>query len=227
MQGYYTGKLNGRRLQQCYDIASDRVKQYLEAEIHFLIQHLEPKDEVLELGCGYGRVTHRLAETSAHVTGIDSAAESIDLARELYPDYVTCKYEVMDALELTFPDSSFDKVVCVQNGICAFAVDRLQLINEALRVTRAGGKVYFSTYSPKFWSHRLKWFQNQAAAGLLGEIDSVRTGGGVIVCNDGFSSGYVSEEEFRSLAEKAGVDCRITEVDESSVFCEMTAPDIN
>jgi hypothetical protein len=47
--------LSGVRLQRCYKIAPPRVQQYLEAEVAFVLSHLHPGDEVLELGCGYGR----------------------------------------------------------------------------------------------------------------------------------------------------------------------------
>jgi len=48
MRGYYTGKLSGERLRQCYRIASPRVQQYLEAEIRFVLGRLDRDDVVLE-----------------------------------------------------------------------------------------------------------------------------------------------------------------------------------
>ena len=52
----------------------------------------------------------------------------------------------MDAAALGFRDRVFDVVVCIQNGISAFKVDRRALIAEAIRVTRPGGSVLFSSY---------------------------------------------------------------------------------
>ena len=224
MEGYYIEKLSGARLRRCYEIASPRVKQYLEAEIQFVIRHLDRTDSVLELGCGYGRVTFRLAEVAKHVVGIDTAAESLRLASQLSGSCPECEFLEMDALELAFDDAEFDKVVCVQNGICAFGGDRDLLVRQALRVTRPGGRIYFSTYSEGFWADRLQWFEMQAAAGLLGEIDYTRTGNGEIVCKDGFRTGMVSPEEFRSLGAGLALDTKITEVDGSSVFCEIACP---
>jgi len=43
----------------------------------------------------------------------------------------------------------------------------------------------FSTYAAEFWSERLRWFELQAAAGLVGEIDYEKTKDGVVVCKDG------------------------------------------
>jgi len=224
MRGYYDGNLAGARLRRCYEIASPRVKQYLEAEIHFVLQNLERSDSVLELGCGYGRVTFRLAKVASRVAGIDTAVESLTLARQLSGSDPGCEFLEMDATELAFDDSEFDKVVCVQNGICAFGADRDMLLRQALRVAKPGGRLFFSTYSEGFWDDRLRWFEAQAAAGLLGEIDYSKTGNGEIVCKDGFRTGIIPLDEFRSFGSKLGLDTKITEVDGSSVFCEIAVP---
>ena len=225
MRGYYEGKLSGDRLRRCYEMASARVKQYLEAETQFVLQHLESSDSVLELGCGYGRVAFRLAEVAKRVVGIDSAVGNLMLARQLSGASSRCEFIEMDAAALTFKEPEFDKVVCVQNGICSFGVDKGLLLRQALRVTRPGGCIVFSTYSGKFWPERLQWFEAQAAAGLVGPIDYSKTGSGRIVCKDGFQTGLVLPEDFRSFGAELGLDPIVTEVDESSVFCVFAVPD--
>ena len=221
MQGYYSAELSGVRLRKCYELASARVKQYLEAEIGFVLDRLQPSDVVLELGCGYGRVAFRLADVATSVVGIDTSSDSLTLARRLAGPESRCQFLQMDASAPTCPDGAFDLVVCVQNGICAFGVDPRRPIREALRMTRPGGRVAFSTYSAAFWPERLKWFEAQAAAGLLGAIDYDQTENGTIVCKDGFRAGTFSPEAFRDLCQALGVEPEITTVDESSVFCEV------
>jgi 2-polyprenyl-6-hydroxyphenyl methylase/3-demethylubiquinone-9 3-methyltransferase len=221
MPGYYARKLSGRRLQRCYEIASPRIVQYLESEIVHVQERLRPTDSALELGCGYGRVTRRMAEIASEVTGIDTAEENLALARELEPSGSRCRYLLMDASDMTFPDGLFDAVVCIQNGICAFGVDRETLLREALRVARPGGTVLFSTYADRFWPERLDWFEAQAVEGLLGPLDREASVDGVIVCKDGFRSGRLGPEEFHRLCEKLGVEPVLTEVDGSSLFCEI------
>lgn len=202
-------------------MAPSRVKQYLDAEIHFVMDRLEQKSSVLELGCGYGRVTLELAKVAGRVVGIDTSTESVTLARELAGSSSECEFIVMDALDLRFSDDEFHAVVCIQNGICAFDVDRTKLVREALRVTRTGGRVFLSTYAEQFWPHRLEWFQLQAKRGLLGEIDLSSTGEGIIVCKDGFRAGAMSPADFRMLCTQLKIDPVITEVDGSSLFCEL------
>jgi len=127
----------------------------------------------------------------------------------------------MSAERIGFVDRAFDLVLCIQNGISAFKVDARALVDEAVRVTRPGGRVLVSSYAPKIWEARLGWFRAQAAAGLVGEIDETATGGGVIVCRDGFTARTVTEAEFTSLTAHLQTRPAIHEVAESSVFCEI------
>ena len=130
----------------------------------------------------------------------------------------------MDSVELGFHDRAFDLTICIQNGICAFAVDQQQLFREAIRVTRSGGLVMFSSYTPQFWEHRLEWFEIQSAHHLIGEIDYQATGNGMIVCKDGFRATTADRPSFEKLAASLEVIPRITEVDDSSLFCECVVP---
>jgi 2-polyprenyl-6-hydroxyphenyl methylase/3-demethylubiquinone-9 3-methyltransferase len=223
---YYARKLSGRRLAECYEIAPPRVKRYLESEIAHVKSRLHSGDTVLELGCGYGRVVFELARVARKIVGIDTASESIALARQLGADIPNCEFFEMDAIDLKLLDNSFDVVICVQNGICAFGVDRERLMMEALRVTRPNGRVLFSSYDVRFWKHRLEWFALQAARGLVGEIDYQRSGDNVIVCKDGFTVGAMDEKGFLELCDKFGIVPAISEVDESSIFCEVIKPAI-
>jgi 2-polyprenyl-6-hydroxyphenyl methylase/3-demethylubiquinone-9 3-methyltransferase len=221
---YYADRLSGSRLRECYESAPPRVRQYLDAEIRFVQERLEPDDAVLELGCGYGRVTSELAKVIRRTVGVDTSAESLRLAVEMTGAGSACEFIEMDALDLRFPDNEFDAVVCVQNGLCAFGVDPLRLLTEAIRVTRPRGRILFSSYSDRFWEHRLRWFELQAEQGLVGEIDYEATGLGVIVCKDGFRAGVMRPSDFESLAALTGITPTITEVDGASVFCELVVP---
>lgn len=222
MKGYYTQKLSAERLQRCYEVATPRVEQYLQSEIQYVLDRITSEDLVVELGCGYGRVMKSMCDQAKVVIGVDTSPQNIEYGHrylEGYSNYRLCR---MNAADLTFPDEFFDAVVCIQNGICAFHEDKKTLLAESIRVTRNGGTVLYSSYSQRFWDERLRWFYLQAEEGLLGEIDEAKTGNGIIVCKDGFTVTTQSPEEFQSLASDLCLRCRITEVDESSIFCEIT-----
>jgi SAM-dependent methyltransferase len=221
MNRYYADNLASERLKRCYEMAPPRVKQYLAAEIEFVLGRIKPADEVLELGCGYGRVLFPLLDKVRTVVGIDTSLKSLVSAKQMLPPGDSWELMNMDAGFLGFKDQTFEVVVCIQNGLSAFSIDRRALIEEALRVTKTGGKALFSSYSARFWEERLFWFRLQADHGLIGEIDEEKTGEGVIVCKDGFQASTIGQEEFLSLTSGLGVHITITEVDGSSLFCEI------
>lgn len=222
MKDYYSEKLSAVRLQQVYKIAPTRVKQYFEAEVNHVLQKINNRDLVLELGCGYGRVLSSLAKKATSVFGIDTSFSSLLLGKELYNKISNCFFAQMNAVQLSFPNNIFDVVVCIQNGISAFHVNQKELILESLRVTKQNGIVLFSSYSEKFWNDRLQWFQLQSNARLLGEIDYEKTINGNIVCKDGFTATTFGIDQFKTLT--SGIDnvtVNIEEVDDSSIFCEI------
>ena len=83
MTDYYTEYLNANKLKQCYEIAPERVKQYLESEISFVVNKCKSSDALLDLGCGYGRVAFRLEEKVNRLVGIDNSKDNIQLANKL------------------------------------------------------------------------------------------------------------------------------------------------
>ena len=224
MPRYYTHKLAAERLRACYDLAPPRTKAYLEAEIGFALQRASPSMVVLELGCGYGRVLQRLVPRVRAAVGIDTSLASLRMAWEYVGRPPSLSLAAMDAAHLGFRDGSFDLTLCIQNGISAFGVSQRQLFAEAVRVTRSGGRVLFSSYSARFWADRLAWFEAQAAHGLIGAIDYQATGNGVIVCKDGFRATTVDAAGFQSLAATVGFVPMVVEVDNSSLFCELVVP---
>ena len=91
-------------------------------------------------------------------------------------------------------------------------------LGRILEILVMGGWAYFSTYHEAFWQDRLKWFQEQADKGLLGEIDYAQTKDGVIVCHDGFRATTQSSEELIQIGRRLDYPFDLYEVDRSSLF---------
>jgi ubiquinone/menaquinone biosynthesis C-methylase UbiE len=167
MQDYYKKRLSAKRLELVYELAPPRIKQYLEAELAFVLTIIKATNTVLE----------SLDAKSGFCVGIDMAFDSLQVASKRLSESGKLAFSQMNAIELGFKAQSFDLTACIQNGISAFHVDPDILINECVRVTKGNGRVLFSSYSAKIWKPRLEWFRRQSEQGLIGEIDEEATGG--------------------------------------------------
>jgi len=222
MGGYYRRHLLGTDLQRVYDVATPRIGQYLRAEVHHVVDKVRGSNRLLELGCGYGRVLATVAPHVGRAMGIDIAAANLRLAASYLGEFNNCDLALMNAVALGFRDDQFDATICVQNGISAFAVDASRLVREAVRVTRNGGVILFSTYSPRIWSDRLEWFRSQARAGLIGPVDETRTREGTIVCEDGLRLTTATAEQLQALFAELGQRALLREIDDSVLCAEVT-----
>jgi len=224
MDDYYATRLNARRLWQVYETSIERVRRYLRAEILFVERGLSGTERVLELGCGYGRIMKEIAPHASSVLGIDLSPASVAMGKAYLKERQNCEIRTMDARDLRL-EQEFDLVLCLQNGLSAIRGGAQDLVERSLGVLAAGGRAVFSTYSERFWEHRLAWFVEQADKGLIGEIDFERTGNGVVACKDGFVSRSFSPEELESLARRTGRRYRIEEIDDSCLFLVIEAND--
>ncbi len=164
-----------------------------------------------------------LRTRAAQVVGIDTSLVSLAMARDFLGGRGGCVVAAMDAARLGFAPASFDAVACIQNGLSAFHVPPRDILREALRVVRPGGRVLASTYADAFWEDRLDWFRRQAREGLVGEIDEERTRRGEIACRDGFRATTFSPDDLLRLAGGLRASVEIREVDGSSLFCVLRA----
>lgn len=90
-----------------------------------------PGSSILDVGCGTGYFTRRLAKEGFMATGIDPDA---DMIRYAAAQGGNVTYHVADACALPFPDSSFDQVIAI-TSLC-FIRERQRAVAEMLRVAR-------------------------------------------------------------------------------------------
>lgn len=219
---YYAESLNSQKLFQVYDTALPRIRQYFQEEIDFVRRRLTGGERVLELGAGYGRILRELAPSCREILGVDISEDSVRLGKDYLKDFPNADMAVMDVHQMSF-DRPFDVILCLQNGLSAMRADQAT-VQEILACLAPGGSAYFSTYSGKFWDHRIAWFQEQASKGLLGELDMERTRDGVIICKDGFRATTQTPEEYEALGRASGLPYEVTEVDQSSLFLVVHKP---
>jgi SAM-dependent methyltransferase len=102
---------------------------------------IDPTDDLVEIGCGVGRMTRVLAELAASVVAIDISAEMLARARSLNPGLENVRWIVGDGSSLTgVDDRSVD--ACVSFVVFQHIPDpriTLAYVREIGRVLRPGG----------------------------------------------------------------------------------------
>jgi SAM-dependent methyltransferase len=93
----------------------------------------QPGERVLDLGCGDGRLTLRLAGTGAQVTGVDASPEMAAAARAQ-----GVSVELANAEALPFPEGSFDAVF--SNAALHWIRDQNAMLAEVHRVLKPSGR---------------------------------------------------------------------------------------
>ena len=98
---------------------------------------------ILDVGCGTGEFTSRLAEfmPRARVLGVEILAEHVNHARQRHLHLAPrLEFRQGDAFALDLPDDSFDFVAC--RHMLQSVPEPQRVIAELIRVTRPGGRLH-------------------------------------------------------------------------------------
>lgn len=94
----------------------------------------QPGEKILDIGCGTGHLTAKIAASGALVTGVDRSPEMVRQAREAYPGI---RFEVGDAMEIPL-DDEFD--AAFSNATLHWIKEPERVAAEIARLLRPGGR---------------------------------------------------------------------------------------
>jgi len=109
---------------------------------------IDPGNRVLDVGCGTGNAVLTARRAGANVVGLDLAHGMLELARDnaSLAAEADIGWLTGDAEALPVPDDAFD--VVLSNFGHVFAPDSTRAGAELRRVTKPGGRVCFTAWSP-------------------------------------------------------------------------------
>ena len=136
---------------QAKEMADESMVRNLAAQAEAIWPQEEPifdrhpvgEGNVLDVGCGTGEMTARLAAKypRARFTGIDLEEPHLERARALCAEFgERTRFQTGDALALPFPDEQFDLVVC--RHLVQAVPDASRVLSEIRRVLRPGGRMH-------------------------------------------------------------------------------------
>jgi demethylmenaquinone methyltransferase/2-methoxy-6-polyprenyl-1,4-benzoquinol methylase len=168
---------------------------------------LQPGDHALDVCCGTGDVTFKLAQTGADTVGFDFSQPMLDVAKgraaqvPLPAGSGTVEFQQGDALNLPFADRSFD-VVTISYGLRNLA-DFQRGLRELTRVLKPGGRLLVLDFGkPDFLPWRWVYYQYlERICPLFGKI----------FCGDGDTHGYILDS-LKAYPAQHGVDSGLREL---------------
>ncbi len=131
-------------------------KDFLQAKSDFVhemvrwggLDKLPPGTTVLDVGCGIGGSSRILAQDYGFsVTGITISPQQVQRAGELTPEGVDARFAVDDAMNLSFPDGSFDVVWSIEAG--PHMPDKAVFARELMRVVKPGGRLVMADWNQR------------------------------------------------------------------------------
>lgn len=138
----------GERWYTAFDDPVALLRAENEAKWPWILQKIGEQcadaNTILDVGCGAGFLSNRLAREGFEVTGVDLSEESLVVAGK-YDSTRTVRYERANAYELPFLEKSFDVVTCMD--FLEHVEDPALVIRECARVLRPGGVFFYHTFN--------------------------------------------------------------------------------
>lgn len=133
--GYWSKRSDSFQAQRRAELHSTMADRWL-----LEIQKYLPKRKlkILDVGCGSGFFTILLGKQGHEVLGTDLTPDMITKSRELAKEEgIDCRFEIMDAENLDFPDETFD--VVISRNLTWTLPDAGHAYEEWCRVLKKGG----------------------------------------------------------------------------------------
>jgi len=115
--------------------------------------HITAGEKVLEIGCGTGEFTKRIAQTGADITAVDISPDLLEVARSGITN-INVRFHIQNVEKLDFEDESFDVVI---GSSILHHLNLNPALKEVYRVLKNGGMVVFTEpnmLNPQIWLER-------------------------------------------------------------------------
>ncbi len=143
----------GERWYTAFDDPVALLRQESKTKIPWVLEKVkktygDKKDlKILDVGCGAGFLSNKLALEFKEVHGVDISEESLYIAKK-YDQSGKVQYQKADAYQLPFLDQQFDVVTAMD--FLEHVDNPEQVVKEISRVLKPGGLFFFHTFNRNF-----------------------------------------------------------------------------
>lgn len=185
-----------------------------------IYDYLKEGYEILDIGCGSGKVSLKLASLGYSVTGIDINSEAIRLSKSAAQNFMLddklagkAEFKVGSASELPFSGETFDLAV-MQAFLTSIveAQERTRIMKEAWRVLKPGAYLYLAEFDQNW---HLELYRNR----YLHDFPLTKEEGSFLVKNSKtgkveYIAHHFSEKELVFLLLNCGFDIDYFRIEE-------------
>jgi len=117
-------------------------KQKTASYLKFLKPFLQKDFKILDIGCGYGRLTIPLAKEGHNIEGVDLSPNLIEEAKlRAKKENLDVAFKIGDMRSLPYKDDSFDVVICMWSTFSYMLTveDQVKALEQMARVLTKGG----------------------------------------------------------------------------------------
>lgn len=176
------------------------IETVVQADVDYIIKKLSHDLDVLEVGCGFGRLVEELSKISKNVIGIDFSETQLSEARKKVGHLPNVELHNMHAEQLGFPNDTFDVVVCLNSSLGNMPGIETEVVKEMVRVAKPGGLIVVHVFAN---TPALKeaQFANYRRLNLV----NIQDHGDAVVTDEGFYSRRFSKQDLEELFAGAGL----------------------
>lgn len=144
------------KTKEDYNLISESfssTRQFFWEDLRFLIDYTSSRDNVLDVGCGNGRLLEVLKNKKVNYFGVDNSQKLIEIAQKKFPEG---NFKIADILNLPFPENYFDKVYCIAvlHHIPS-AEFKLRAFTEMRKVLKPEGLLILTVWN--MWQRETAW----------------------------------------------------------------------
>lgn len=143
----FSRRMLENHLSQEHDWASRKLS-VIERQVDWIARQLPAGAQILDLGCGPGFYTQRLAQRGFHCTGVDFSPASVQWAREQAKSAgLKIDYHEQDVRQY-LPDTTYDFIMMTFGELNVFCVeDARALLQQCAQWLKPGGKLLLEVHT--------------------------------------------------------------------------------
>lgn len=190
------------------------IREYLQKENEYLMEHIGMGGVLLDVGCGFGRHLNLLVEKCILGVGVDIDKLRITDAKENLRNFRNIFLFLADAVNIPLASNSLDFIICMNNTFGNLFAKKEQALREMKRLIKHEGLIIISIHSIDAIPIKVQWYERTGMRGVTLRNYNIHT-------EEGFISENFSQKYLEDLFFHAGFKFEILRLNEISYACRL------